>query len=128
MPVTPKTPYVVNEDGSVDILVYQGRTLRFNVTHAGLLDPTGYQARFAMKTTYAQADGDAIVEASTTAGTIVLTQLPASAGTLIAITVPDEDMEITDTKGKYDVVLENPSGQEDPVVVGSWTLWKRVTP
>lgn len=131
MSVTLANPVQVNSDGTVDILVKQGRTFSFAITVLNIVDPTGYKARFALKTSYAQSDDEALVIASSEpgeTGTIDLTELPDSGGTLAVITIPDEDMEITATKGKWDVVFESVGGEETTVAAGSWILFKRVTP
>lgn len=122
---TPNTPIVVNTDGSVSMLVFLGRTLRFSVTHAGLLNPAGYKARFGLSEAYGLAP---LVTADSTAGTITFTQLPASAGTRIDVEIPDEQMDLAATKGKLDLVLEEPGGAELPVFVGTWISQKPVTP
>jgi len=124
---TPKQPIVLNDDGSISVLIYQGRTFRLNATHEGLLDPTGYKARFGITDKYGNA---LIAEATTDDGSIVFSPavLPAI-GTVVAITIPDEDMTLVGYKaGKLDLVLEEPGGAEIPMLVGDWTIWKEVTP
>lgn len=124
---TPKHPVVVNDDGSVSVLVYQGRTFRLHATHEGLADPTGYKARFGITDKYGNA---LIASASTEDGSITFSPAVAPAtGTLVAVTIPDEDMALVGYKsGKLDLVLEEPTGQEVPMLVGNWIIWKEVTP
>lgn len=122
-------PWVVQDDGSVDLLVWEGRTFRANITHAGLSDPTGYTARMWFKTSYDDADTATLAEASTVDGTISLTTAVAPAtGTVIAVTIPDEDTEWGAVKsGVYDLLLQSPGGQEDTVLSGKFTVRQRVT-
>jgi len=124
---TPKEPIILNEDGSVSVLVYQGRTFRLNATHEGLVDFTGYKARFGITDKYGNA---VIASADTEDGSIVFSEavLPA-VGTVVAVTIPDEDMTLVGYKaGKLDLVLEEPGGAEIPMLVGDWVVWKEVTP
>lgn len=134
---TPAVPIVRNDDGSLSILVYQGRTLRLHFIHEGLTyPPTGYKARFGLTDKYGNA---LLADADSDAGSIVFvdastetnpdTNLPY-AGTVIAVTIPDEDMEITKASGYFDCVLEEPGAgtPEVPLGVGDWRLYKRVTP
>jgi hypothetical protein len=123
---TPKQPIVLNDDGSVSALVYRARTFRLNATHEGLLDPTGYKARFALTDKYGNP---VLASASTDAGTITMTvATPPAIGTVIAIEIPDEEMDIDAKAGKMDLVLEEPGGDEIPVFVGDWVIWKDVSP
>lgn len=123
---TPKVPYVVNDDGTISVLVYQGRTFQMTITHTGLVDPSGYKARAWFKVLY----GDALplMEANSEDGSITLTALPGGAGTTIVITIPDETTAtLVDKKGVYDVLLEAPGGAEFPVIPASkWYLWPGV--
>ena len=128
MAVTLKNPVVVNDDGTVDILVAQGRTFKFSVTNLSLLNPLGYKARFALKSSYTQADDDVVASADSEDGSIVISQIPDNGGSLFAITITDEEMEVAVTKGKWDMVIESAGGEETTIAAGSWTLWKRVTP
>lgn len=123
---TPAQPWIVNDDGSVDVLVYEGRTFRAAITHAGLTDPSGYQCRIGFAAT---PGGELLASGSTEDGAITLEALPADAGTLITVTVSDEEMESVEVaKGRWDLVLEAPGGAEDPVCVGAFYTWRRVTP
>ena len=125
---TPAQPWVVNADGSVDVLLWQGRNFRAAVTHSGLANPAGYKARCGFKAAYTDPDDDILVAASTD-DYIALTQLPANAGTRIDIDIPDEVTEaVTAAKGRWDLVLEAPSGDEDTVLAGDFVTWFRVTP
>lgn len=125
---TPSQPYVVNDDGTVSVLIYRGRTNRIAITHRGLADPTGYAARCAFKRKY--ADAEPVLAASTTPavgeGQITLTAV--ADGTLITIVFTDEMTEdIVGSSGVWDVLLESPGGEEDPVVPSSpWMIWKEV--
>ena len=125
---TPNNPVVVNEDGSVSALIYRARTFRLNVTHEGLTDSTGYKARFGITDRYGNP---LIAEASTDTGSITFSPavLPET-GTVISIEIPDEEMDFEETikKGKLDLVLEEPGGDEIPVIVGDWIVWRDVTP
>ena len=118
-------PWVVNDDGSVDVLVWQGRTWLVDVTHPGLVDPTGYSARVG----FAASPGDTpLVTGSTQDGSITLTALPDGAGTVIAITVPDEKTDlVTVRRGWWDLMLESPGGLEYPVLAGRFTTRAKVT-
>ena len=128
---TPKTPIVLNEDGSVSMLVYQGRTLRLNATYEGLTDSTDYKARFGLTDKYGN---ELLVGADSEDGTITFADVHSAVApnpviaTLISVLIPDEDMDITAKSGKVDLVLEDPDGQEDPIMVGDWILWREVTP
>jgi hypothetical protein len=129
---TPAVPIVVNDDGTVSMLVYQGRTLRLNATHEGLTDPTGYKARFALTDKYGNA---VIASADSEDGDIVITPVldptPPNdpIATLFEITISDETMETVVAKGgKMDMVLEEPGGAEIPFFVGDWVLYKQVSP
>lgn len=126
MGVSPATPVVAKPNGTTDLLVYAGRTFRLNVTHAGLSNPSGYKARFALKSTYADADTAVLASADSEDGSISLTAV--TGGTLFAVVIPDEDMELTVTGGKYDLVLESPGGEETTVLLGAFTVQPRVTP
>ena len=113
---TPAQPWVVQDTGYIDVLVWQGRTFRASITHTGLLDPTGYDARIGFRETF---DGDLLAGGSVDDGSIVLSALPDSGGTLITVAVADETMEAVDVKkGYWDLVLESSGGQEDTVVAG----------
>lgn len=127
-----KTPVVIQDDGTATILIKQGRTLRIVLRHRGLMDPTGYKARFGLTDKY----GNPLLgSASTDDGSITFS--PAldpdpphdQIGTYITIVVSDEDMDLLDAKqGKFDAVLENPAGEEDTVIPGDWILWQKVSP
>jgi hypothetical protein len=122
---TPKQPIVLNDDGSISVLVFRGRTLRMNIRHAGLTNSTGYKARFAMTAKY---DETPVVTASSDDGSITFeAALAPLTGTWVKIVVPDEDMTLVGLRsGKLDILLEEPSGQEVPFVVGDWIVWKNV--
>ena len=134
---TPADPIVRNDNGSLSILVYQGRTLRMWFIHEGLAyPPTGFKARFGLTDKYgnallASADSDdgSIVFTDATLEINPETNLPY-AGTVIAVTVPDEDMALTKAAGFFDCVLEEPGAgtPEVPLGVGDWILWKQVSP
>jgi hypothetical protein len=127
---TPAEPIILNADGSISMLIYQGRTFRLNMTHEGLTyPPTGYKCRFAITTKYGETilasadseDGDIVFSDATT-----LT--PPEVGTVISVTISDETMDAIVAKGgKLDCVLEDPSGHEDAITVGDWILWRKVT-
>lgn len=121
---TPKNPVVLNADGTVSLLVYQERTLSFRTVHRELDDPTGYKARFALTDVYGNPP---LVMADSEAGTVSLA-LYELGGTVIDVTIPDEDMVLSSKAGKFDLVLEDPDGHEKPLIVGNWVLWKAVTP
>jgi hypothetical protein len=122
---TPKQPIVLNDDGSISVLVFRGRTLALNVRHKTLLSSTGYKARFAMTAKY---DTAACVTASSEDGSITFEAAVAPlTGTWVKIVVPDEDMTLEGIKGgKLDCLLEQPDGQEVPFFVGDWIVWKNV--
>lgn len=126
---TPDEPIIRNADGSISMLVYQGRTLRLKLTHAGLTyPPTGYKCRAGWTDKYGNA---VLFSADSDDGDIVFTDAtlltPPKVGTVITITIPDETMDpIVAKGGKMDVVLEDPSGHEDAITVGDWVLWKKV--
>lgn len=126
---TPATPLVVNDDGTLSMLLFQGRTNRLAITHRGLLDPTGYAARACWRASYA---GDALLEASTEDGSIVMEAVvdedDAPAGTMLTITLTDESCdEVAASRGVWDVLVESPGGEETPVIPSSpWRLWKKV--
>jgi len=134
---TPADPIILNADGSISVLVYQGRTFRLEATNEGLTDYLGYKARFGITDKY----GNALLASANSepsgvgVGTITFapavdpdTGLPA-VGTTLFITIPDEVTEtITAKLGKLDLVLEEPSGAEVPMLVGDWVLYKKVTP
>lgn len=128
---TPKTPIVLNADGSVSMLVYQGRTLRLNATYEGLTSSTGYKARFGLTDKYGNA---LLASADSEDGTITFSDVHSTTppnpviATLIAVKIPDESMTIDAKSGKVDLVLEDPDGNEDPIMVGDWILWREVTP
>ena len=123
---TPKQPIVLNADGSISVLIYRARTFRLNATHEGLLDYTGYQARFAITDKYGNPT---LATASTTAGSITFSPAVSPAtGTVISISIEDESMDIDAKSGKMDLVLQEPSGSEIPVFVGDWIIWKDVSP
>ncbi len=126
---TVDTPVVVNDDGSVSMLVFLGRTLVFIAVHKGLMDSTGYKARFGLTNKYG---GELIASASTEDGSIVFEEAYNDAseliGTRIIATIEDEDMDLAFYAGKFDMVLEQPNGSEFPVVVGDWMGWRPVTP
>lgn len=131
---TPKTPVVKQDDGSVTMLVYGSRTFRLHAVHKGLMDSTGYKARFG----FSDKPGNPLLaSADSEDGSIVFS--PAmdpdhplvQIGTLIAVTITDEDMAAVTAKkagGYEDLVLEDPSGAEDAIVVGDWILYAPVTP
>jgi hypothetical protein len=133
---TPAVPIIRNDDGSISVLVYLGRTLFLNFIHAGLAyPPTGYKARFGMTDKY----GNALLASATSLdGSITFSDasllppdavLGAFTGTVIAVIVPDEATgAIVKAAGKLDCVLEDPAGHEIPVGVGDWVAWKQVTP
>lgn len=129
---TPEQPYVVQEDGSSSVLVYAGRAFRLAATHAGLTDPTGYGARIGFKAAYEAAGVETglLAGGDTDGGQITLTALPDDAGTLIAVTLTDDDtLPLQDVSGgKFDLVLETPAGLGIPVLVGTFTTWKAVAP
>jgi len=128
---TPNNPLVVNSDGSVTLLVFQGRTLEFNAVHKGLMDATGYKARFGLTDKYGNA---LLASADSTSGSVTFSVANdalsgAQIGTRVTAVIPDEVTEaITARSGKLDLVIEEPGGAEHPLVVGDWVLWKRVTP
>lgn len=124
---TPAAPWVLNADGSVDVLVYQGRTWRAAITHRGLTNPAGYRARCGFTASYG---GELIAGGDSDDGTITIAAVtPPAVGTLITVAIPDEDTQgFTMTKGKWDLVLEAPGGAEDPVCVGAFYVWREVTP
>ena len=118
------TPWIVQDDGSVDVLVWQGRVWLANITHPGLTDPTGYSARVGFT---AELGATPLATASSPAA-ITLTQLPAGAGALIAIAVPDEVTDlITARKGWWDLLLQSPAGVEYPVLAGRFVTRLKVT-
>ena len=121
---TPAQPIVLNEDGSISLLLYQGRTFRLNATHEGLADPTGFKARIGFTDKYGNAT---IVSGSTEDGrvTFVPAVLPAT-GTVIKVEIPDEATVVNARSGKFDLILEEPSGAEIPVCVGDWVLYRGV--
>lgn len=123
---TPKSPIVLNDDGSVSILIFRDRTLRINVRHTTLLDPTGYKARFAMTTKY---DTAPIITADSDSGTITFEPAVSPlVGTWVKIAIPDETMVLAPNikGGKLDCLLEEPGGAEVPFFVGDWTVFKNV--
>jgi hypothetical protein len=135
---TPANPIILNEDGTISALVYQGRTFRLEATHEGLTSYSGYKARFGITDKY----GNALLASASSepgggvgVGTITFapavdpdTGLPAI-GTTLTVVIPDETTETIVAKiGKLDLVLEEPGGSEIPMVVGDWVLFKRVTP
>lgn len=123
---TPKQPIVLNPDGSISALIYRARTFRLNVTHEGLTDYNGYKARFGITDKYGNP---VLAGASTDDGSIVFAPAESPAtGTVIFITITDENMDIGAKAGKLDLVLEEPGGAEIPVLVGDWVIWKDVTP
>lgn len=124
---TPRDPVVVNDNGSVSMLVYQGRTFRLNATHEGLEDSTGYKARFGLTDKYGNA---LLASASSENGSITFAPAVApQTGTVVSVVIPDEEMSLVGYKaGKLDLVLEEPSGQEIPMLVGDWVIWREVTP
>lgn len=123
---TPKQPIVLNADGSVSVLVYANRTFRLQATHAGLTSSVGYKARFGMTDKYGNA---LLASADSEDGTITFAPAVApKTGTVISVTIPDEEMAITAKAGKLDMVLEEPGGAEIPIMVGDWTLYRDVTP
>ena len=118
-------PWVVNDDGSVDVLVWQGRSFLANVTHPGLVDPTGYKARVGFAAT---PGGTLLASGSTQDGAITLTALPGGAGTVISIAVPDEATDqVTVRKGLWDLLIESPAGIEYPVLAGKFTTRLKVS-
>lgn len=123
---TPNEPIVLNDDGSISVLVFRGRTLRINVRHTALDDATGYKARFAMTTKY---DETLLITADSDDGdiTFVPATLPDT-GTWVQIEVSDELMALASTikGGKLDCLLEEPGGAEVPFFVGDWIVWKNV--
>jgi hypothetical protein len=122
---TPKNPIVLNDDGSISVLVFKGRTLQISALHTGLLNPTGYKARFAMTDKYGNTP---VATADSDLGSITFTAatLPA-VGTWVKVVIPDEDMTLTGLKGgQLDCLLEQPDGQEVPFYVGDWIIWKNV--
>lgn len=121
---TPRTPLVENADGSLSVLVFKGRTFRLNATHAGLVDPAGYQARFSFSATYG---GPILASATTADSTIVLEQLSGGAGTIVRVTIEECLDGLDVTKGKFDLVIESPSGEETPIVVGNFVTWGKVS-
>ena len=129
---TPETPYVQQDDGSGWWLVYAGRTNRLVVTHAGLTDPTGWDARLGLKTAFEAAgvDDGLLLTATVDDGDITLAALPDSAGTQITVVLTDEATEALQdvSGGRFDLVIESPGGEEIPVLVGKFTTYKRVTP
>ena len=123
---TPSEPIIKNDDGSVSMLVYLGRTFRLLATHEGLTDYAGYKARFGLTDKYGNA---VLAEASTEDGSIVLSLAVAPVvGTVLSVTITDELMDIAAKGGKFDFVLEEPGGAEIPIMVGDWVAWKLVTP
>lgn len=129
---TPNNPLVVNADGSVTMLVFQGRTLELIAVHKGLMDATGYKARLGLTDKYGNA---LIAQADSTAGSITFSDAfdpdapLVQIGTRVTAVITDEVTELITAKaGKFDLVLEEPGGKEIPLVVGDWLLWKRVTP
>jgi hypothetical protein len=133
---TPANPIILNEDGTISALVYQGRTFRLEATHEGLTSYTGYKARFGITDKYGNALlASANSEGGVGVGTITFapavdpdTGLPAI-GTTLSVTISDEITETIVAKlGKLDLVLEEPGGAEVPMIVGDWVLFKRVTP
>ncbi len=126
MGVSPATPVVAKPNGTTDLLVYAGRTFRLNVTHTGLADPSGYKARFALKSAYSDADTAVLAAADSDDGDITLTAV--TGGTLIEVVIPDESMELAVSSGKYDLVLESSGGEETTILLGSFTVQARVTP
>lgn len=124
---TPKVPYVVNDDGTVSVLITRGRTFEMTLVHPSITDPSGYKVRAAFKATY--ADAEPLMEADSLDGSIVVTQLPNGAGTQAVITLTDEVTALlTDKKGVYDVLYETPGGAEYPFIPASkWYLWPGVT-
>lgn len=126
---TPKRPIVLNDDGSISALVYRARTFRIRATHAGLTNPTGYKARFGMTDKYGNPPFVTASSDPGADGTITFSAAVAPAvGTVIAVEIPDEAMDFAFKAGKLDLVLEEPSGAEIPVLVGDWVVWKDVTP
>lgn len=123
---TPKQPIVLNDDGSISALIYRARTFRLKATHEGLLDSTGYKARFGITDKYGNP---VLASASTDDGRITFAPavLP-EVGTVISVEIPDEDMDLDVKAGKLDLVLEEPGGDEIPVFVGDWIIWKDVSP
>ena len=132
---TPKTPIIVNADGTVSMLVYQGRTLRFAVTDSAMTDSSGYKARFGLTAAYGET---LLASADSEDGTITFVPVmgpgadpgdpDVQVATNIIVEIPDEDMTITAKKGKMDMLLEEPGGDEIPVFVGDWLLYYEVTP
>lgn len=125
---TPSQPIVLNDDGSISALIYRARTFRLNATHEGLTDYTGYRARFALTDRYGNPN---LATANSEDGSIVFSAAVSPAtGTVIAVTITDEDMDLDEayTRGKMDLVLEEPGGAEIPVFVGDWIIWKDVSP
>ena len=129
---TPETPYVQQDDGTGWWLVYAGRTNRLVVTHAGLTDPTGWDARLGLKTAFEAAgvDDGLLLTATVDDGDITLAALPDDAGTVITVVLTDEATEALQdvSGGRFDLVIESPGGEETPVLVGKFTTYKRVTP
>ena len=126
MAPTINAPWVVNPDGSVDVLVWQGRVWQARVTHLGLTDPAGWKARVAFGSAYG---GTLLASGSTEDGRVTLSALPDAAGTLIAVDLPDEATEqVTARKGVWDLVLESPGGAETAVLAGAFVTRLRVSP
>jgi len=127
---TPAQPVIVNDNGTVTVLMYQGRTNTLSITHHGLTDPAGYSARAAWRDSYG---GTIVAACDSDDGTATLEQLldpdDAPIGTLITLTVSDEAMaSVTASRGVWDVLVESPGGIETVVVPSSpWYLWKAVT-
>lgn len=126
MAPTPAQPVVAKANGTTDILIYQGRTFRLNVTHTGLADPTGYKARFALKAAYADADTAVVASADSDDGDITLSAV--TGGTLIEVLIADELMELEVSSGKHDLVLQSPGGEETTILLGAFVVQPRVTP
>ena len=121
---TPANPWIVNPDGTVDVLVWQGRVWLAAITHPGLTDPTGYSARVAFA---AKPGATPLAAGSTLDGGITLTALPDDAGTRIDIALPDERTDaVTVRRGVWDLLLEGPDGTEYPVLAGTFTTRLKV--
>ena len=118
-------PWVVNSDGTVSVLVMQGRNFRARITHPSLAVPGGYKARIAFRATY---DSPILAQGTTDDGSITL-HPTGTGGTFVVVNLQDEVTESIDvTKGRWDLVLQNPAGEEDALLVGDFVVQPPVTP
>lgn len=140
---TVEEPIVKQDDGTISVLVYEGRTHRICFVDEDITyPPTGYNVDYGLTDKYGN---ELLAEAHTSDGSI--TAIDASTldvtdahpeawtGTAWMVEIPDEQMTLVlpstgliAKSGKLDAVLKEPGGGETPLAVGNFIVYRAVTP